>query len=169
MRSIIIALATFGMVLGAANAQDRGRAPRGAEPRPAPTARAPQIFRGGPRAPMTWNDFHHDRAPARITPHRLPGSVLPRPNGWRGNFHAFDRNIWLQGRWQHVVHGGRLGWWWVVGPSWYFFDAPVYPYPDIYTPYGQPIGWWYWCDAYQEYFPYVTSCPVPWESVAPRD
>ena len=62
-----------------------------------------------------------------------------------------------------------MGWWWVIGPNWYFFDAPVYPYPDLYTPLGEPIGWWYWCDPYQDYYPYVTYCPVPWESVMPQN
>ena len=66
-------------------------------------------------------------------------------------------------------HGGQLGWWWVVGPDWYFYNEPVYPYPDLYTPYNQPIGWWYWCDPYAEYYPYVTYCPVPWESVMPQN
>jgi len=82
--------------------------------------------------------------------------------------HRFDAPVWQRGAWQHVVHGGRLGWWWVVGPNWYPFNAPVYPYPGLYTPYDRPFGWWYWCDPYQEYYPYVTTCPTPWESVMPR-
>ena len=69
----------------------------------------------------------------------------------------------------HGAHGGRDGWWWVIGPDWYYFDQPVYPYPDLYTPLNEPIGWWYWCDPYQEYYPYVTYCPVPWESVMPKE
>ena len=31
-------------------------------------------------------------------------------------------------------HGGRGGWWWVVGDAWYYYPQPVYPYPDPYTP-----------------------------------
>ena len=169
MKSFVAALVAIALAVGPSSAQNRGQGTRSGERRPAPAARAPQIFRGGPRGPMTWNDFHHDTAQARLAPHRLQGTVLPRPNSWRGNFRNFDLNMWRGGRWQHIVHAGRLGWWWVVGPSWYFFDAPVYPYPDLYTPYGEPIGWWYWCDAYQEYYPYVTSCPVPWESVVTRE
>lgn len=130
---------------------------------------APTVFRGGPRGPMGWESFHHDTAPARVSPHRLSGTNLPRANAWHGNVRDFDLATWQGGRWQNVVHGGRLGWWWVVGPDWYFFGAPVYPYPDLYTPFGEPIGWWYWCDPYSEYYPYVTWCPVPWESVMPMD
>jgi hypothetical protein len=130
---------------------------------------APSIFRGGPRGPVDWNEFHHDTAPAKVAPHRLAGTNLPRANTWRGNRHDFDLRTWQGGAWQHVAHGGRLGWWWVVGPDWYFFDTPVYPYPDLYTPAGERLGWWYWCDAYNEYYPYVTYCPVSWESVMPME
>ena len=118
---------------------------------------------------MTWGQFHHDSAQARINPHRYGNTNLPRPNGYRGSFTNFQPRIWETGRWLHVNHAGRLGWWWVMGPDWYSFDAPVYPYPDLYTPIGEPIGWWYWCDYYAEYYPYVTSCPLPWESVMPRE
>jgi hypothetical protein len=131
--------------------------------------RAPQIFHGGARGPVGWGDFHHDTNPARVAPHRFGGSFLPRPNNWHGNFGNFSPRNWQGGGWRHDYHGGRLGWWWVVGPDWYYFDQPVYPYPDLYTPYGQPLGWWYWCDPLQQYYPYVTWCPVPWESVMPRD
>ncbi len=130
---------------------------------------APPVFHGGPRGPVGWGDFHHDTAPVKIAPHRFAGTNLPRPNSWRGNVRDFDLHTWQGGGWQHSSHGGRLGWWWVVGPDWYYFDAPVYPYPDLYTPYQQPLGWWYWCDPYQEYYPYVTYCPVPWESVMPQN
>jgi len=130
---------------------------------------APMIFHGGPRGPAQWSEFHHDTAAARVAPHRFGATNLPRPNSWAGNPRSFDLARWQGGNWQHMSHGGRLGWWWVVGPDWYYFDEPVYPYPDLYTPMSQPLGWWYWCDPLQEYYPYVTSCPVPWESVMPRD
>ena len=32
----------------------------------------------------------------------------------------------------------------------------------------EEYGWWYWCEAYQEYYPYVTDCPGGWERVLPR-
>jgi hypothetical protein len=28
-------------------------------------------------------------------------------------------------------------------------------------------GYWYWCDAYQQYYPYVTDCPSGWRPVMP--
>jgi hypothetical protein len=40
---------------------------------------------------------------------------------------------WHGGHWVHGFHHGRDGWWWVVGPTWYFYPAPVYPYPDPYS------------------------------------
>lgn len=48
--------------------------------------------------------------------------------------HDFDR--WHGGHWFHGPHGGRPGWWWVIGDSWYYYPAPVYPYPD---PYALPM------------------------------
>jgi hypothetical protein len=123
---------------------------------------------GAPRGPV-WGDFHHDTSSARISPHRFGSTNLPKPNNWHGDIHNFDLSRWRSGAWQHVTHDGRLAWWWVVGPDWYFFDSPVYPYPDLYTPLNKPFGWWYWCDSYQEYYPYVTYCPLPWESVMPRE
>ena len=163
-------LKTFVIVcsLGALAAPVLAQAPRG-HGGPAAGGRAPAIMNGGIRGPRSWNDFHHDNAQARLSPHRFGGTNLPRSNGWRGTFSDFEPLLWQGGRWQHLSHGGRFGWWWVVGPDWYFYDTPVYPYPDVYTPVGRPFGWWYWCDFSQEYYPYVTTCPVPWESVMPRE
>ena len=154
-------------------AKDRGRPAgnQGGAGGNAIGSRAGMPFGRGARAggPVGWNAFHHDTSPARVSPHRYGATNFPRPNSWHGNVHAFDLDRWHGGQWQHISHNGRLGWWWTVGPDWYFFDAPVYPYPDLYTPYNQPFGWWYWCDSSQEYYPYVTSCAVPWESVMPRE
>jgi len=124
---------------------------------------------GGPRGPVEWGQFHHNATPARAFPHRYGGTNFPRPNAWHGNFHDFEIHRWQGGHWYHSWHAGRFGWWWAVGLDWYFYDEPVYPYPDLYTPLGEPFGWWYWCDPYQEYYPFVTYCPVEWESVLPRD
>jgi len=44
------------------------------------------------------------------------------------------RQAWEAGRWRHEVHNGRLGWWWDVGGVWYYYPAPVYPYPNPYEP-----------------------------------
>jgi hypothetical protein len=38
---------------------------------------------------------------------------------------------WHDGYWFHGVYGTYAGWWWVVGPTWYYYPAPVYPYPPL--------------------------------------
>lgn len=182
-RSFLIAFAASCLLVVPASAQNRGGSPGGhgggmtrgmggsmhGSSGGNVQSRGRSLFIGGPRGPMGWHDFHHDTAPAKIAPHRYGNTNLPRPNSWHGNVHDFDLGNWQGGGWRHENHGGRFGWWWVVGPDWYFFDEPVYPYPDLYTPLGEPIGWWYWCDAYNEYYPYVTYCPVEWEAVMPVD
>jgi len=88
------------------------------------------------------------------------------PNGgwsqhpvWRGGG-AF--NHWNAGHWWHGTYGGRLGWWWIVGPDWYWYPYEVAAIPDPYTPPGMAPGYWYWCPAYNAYYPYVGACPAPW-------
>lgn len=44
-----------------------------------------------------------------------------------------DYPHWHEGRWFHGPHDGRMGWWWIAGDGWYFYSAPVYPYPDPYV------------------------------------
>ena len=94
---------------------------------------------------------------------------LPSPYHWHGDRHIYGRDYWRHGSWYHGRHDGRYGWWWLVGPDWYFYNAPVYPYPDSYTPPGEAPGWWYWCEDFQEYYPYVTYCPSGWVATAPLD
>ncbi|HTT96824.1 MAG TPA: hypothetical protein VMF58_02155 [Rhizomicrobium sp.] len=45
------------------------------------------------------------------------------------HFTPAEHRWWVGGRWRHTWWHGRYGWWWNVGPSWYFYDAPAYPYP----------------------------------------
>ncbi len=85
--------------------------------------------------------------------------------GWHGDIGHFDHRYWDGGHWWHGHYGGRLGWWWIVGPDWYWYPTPVYPYPNPYTPPGYAMGWWYWCDTYQQYYPYVGACPSGWRPV----
>ena len=113
---------------------------------------------------------HAPAPPARIAPapmHRAP----PPP---RGAGAVVD---WNHGYWHHGYYGSRFGWWWVVGPSWYFYSYPVYPYwypPErtevIVVEQPQPSGpppqaYWYWCDDPKGYYPYVAQCPGGWEPV----
>lgn len=131
----------------------------------------PPATRGYPHGTVnpTWNEFRHNAPTVRVNPHRYGSSVLPTPNRWRGDVNRFDRHRWSRGEWRHERRDGRLGWWWVIGPNWYYYNAPIYPYPDSYFPPDYDSGWWYWCEAYQEYYPYVTYCPGGWERVLPRD
>ncbi len=101
-------------------------------------------------------------------------------HGERGMRH-YDEHEWRGGRWVHDWHNGRLGWWWFAGGAWYFYAQPIYPYPDPYTPpmvvQQQPAPMtvapqttaqvWYYCEASRGYYPYVTSCPSGWKTVAP--
>ena len=94
--------------------------------------------------------------------------------GWRDRdirrFHDHDFARWRSGHWFHGRHGGRPGWWWVVGPTWYYYPRPIYPFPDPFTPPfaapGAPA--WYFCPPAQTYYPYVATCPVPWQVVPVR-
>ena len=90
---------------------------------------------------------------------------------WGGDIHHFsghDYDRWRGGGWFHGYHDGRFGWWWTVGPDFYFYPAPVYPYPDPYVPptvTAAPGPTWYYCANPQGYYPYVGQCAVPWQAV----
>jgi len=112
--------------------------------------------RGAPAAPGGIPRGGHFAAPG--------GNWQPHPN-WQG---AGEFNQWRAGHWWNGNYGGRYGSWWVVGPDWYWYPTVVAPVPDPYTPPGLTPGYWYWCDAYQQYYPYVGSCPTPWRATMPR-
>jgi hypothetical protein len=105
------------------------------------------------------------------------GQAIPGPI-WRGGFHPHDTVVSREGRWFHGWRGNRLGWWWIVGNSWYWYPAPVYPYPDLYappvvvqvpaSPPPQPQALpptWYYCDRPAGYYPYVSECGSGWKAV----
>jgi hypothetical protein len=74
---------------------------------------------------------------------------------------AVDVSRWHSGHWWHGQHEGRIGWWWIVGPDFFW-------YPSVTALYPEPTeGYWYWCDAYQQYYPDVTDCPSGWRAVVP--
>lgn len=96
------------------------------------------------------------------------------------HFHEHDWATWRGGHWTHDWHDGRFGWWWLAGDIWYFYPAPIYPYPspweppaDVVMAPGAPTAEpappatrvWYYCDASQNYYPYVASCPAGWRQV----
>jgi hypothetical protein len=37
---------------------------------------------------------------------------------WHGDVRHFDHDYWHGGHWWHGSYGGRIGWWWIVGPDW---------------------------------------------------
>lgn len=70
--------------------------------------------------------WHHVIAHPRPIAHARPHFAL------RHDFRHFtpvEHRWWTGGHWRHTRWHGRYGWWWNVGPSWYFYTAPVYPYP----------------------------------------
>jgi hypothetical protein len=49
------------------------------------------------------------------------------PGGIRREIVAFsprERQLWAAGRWHHEMRFGRLGYWYEVNGSWYFYDRP---------------------------------------------
>lgn len=107
-----------------------------------------------------------------------------RPGGYRGaphyafahrdfgHFTPAERQSWTGGRWAHAWHNGRYGWWWFAGGAWYFYDAPIYPYPGYVSDYyvdddsgGYEPPMWYYCGNPPGYYPYVQSCGMPWQPV----
>ena len=133
--------------------------------------------------------------PARADEHRGGGREEGRFHGpehfyvggrWHGGierFHEHDYHVWREGHWEHDFHDGRYGWWWATGGLWYFYPAPVYPYPDPYVPpvvvapvapapapppapaAPPPPQYWYYCESAGGYYPYVPVCPSGWRVV----
>jgi hypothetical protein len=98
---------------------------------------------------------------------------------WHGDIHQFHRHdfpVWQGGRWYHGPHGGRDGWWWIVGLNWYRYPAPIYRF-DPYLPppavagarcAGCAAALWYYC-ANQPALSYVPQCYGSWErAMSPR-
>lgn len=122
---------------------------------------------------LTWSSFSHaQRDRKRLNPPPWHGDI--------SKFHAHDWNVWRSGHWNHGLHHGRMGWWWVIGSSWYFYPSPVYPYPSpweppatalVYPPESElhspppPTLYWYYCDATSSYYPYVSSYAGGWRQV----
>lgn len=108
-----------------------------------------------------------------------PGHDFSTFNGHHfSQFAPGDHQAWQGGNWRHTMHDGHYGWWWTVGSLWYFYPAPIYPYPayigpDYYYDYndefGPPPNYWYYCEDPPGYFPYVQHCNSDWEPVPPTD
>jgi len=124
-------------------------------------------------------DEHHGHDGDR---HDHDGGFHSHVEIWQGHgdihhFHEHDYDHWREGRWFNGPHGGRDGWWWIVGGLWYFYPTPVYPYPDPYIPptvivapapvesFSTPPSTVYYCRSPAGYYPYVARCFVPWQRV----
>jgi len=107
--------------------------------------------------------------------------ALAQEGHWHGDihhFHEYDYDHWRGGNWYHGFHDGRDGWWWTLDGGWYYYPAPIYPYPDPYTPPmvvtepipvsppGAPPAYVYYCPNPNGYYPYVAHCYGAWQRVA---
>ena len=126
-------------------------------------------------------------AAGQVAHSRPPHGYAPPPGGWHhqwggGNPYYFphhDWYYWHRGYWHQGWYGPRFGWWWVVSGVWFYYPAPVYPYPNPYVPSGfaappPPAGsaqpatqYWYYCPAANGYYPYISECPSGWQQVLP--
>jgi hypothetical protein len=107
-------------------------------------------------------------------------AIERHPGPWHGDIHQFhehDWGVWRGGHWFHGPHNGRMGWWWIAGGTYYFYPAPVYPYPSPWEPPAVELvtppanspppatQYWYFCQASNSYYPYVATCPGGWQQV----
>lgn len=170
----------------------------------------PAYYQGGNQdGSRGWHSVSRDgqNAPAdkrqrlpqqKMPPPRSPSYTHGRPYYWRGeplywhghvywntdirSFARYGYPVWRSGHWYQGWYGGRWGWWWVIGGIWYYYVAPIYPYPDPYVPgtvlvvqqqsetQSSPPAqagpqYWYHCNAPEGYYPYVPECPGGWTAV----
>lgn len=131
-------------------------------------------------------DFHGHLTHGGPAPSRSGHHIVGGPGHDLGRFHGHDyahfsdaeRYSWRHGEWRHAYHNGHYGWWWYADDNWFFYPAPIYPYPlyvgsedyyDYYDENGSPDYYWYYCEDPPGYYPYVQNCNVPWEPVPPGD
>jgi hypothetical protein len=94
-----------------------------ADPKPHPAHPAPRAWHGGGWHGGAWHGGPRPAVRNRFVFH----------NDFR-HFTPVERRWWNGGRWSHRWWHGRYGWWWGVGGNFYFYNAPVYPYPDYVSP-----------------------------------
>lgn len=194
--AIAAALLLAPAALGAQR-DERKAAPAAAPARPIPQSARP-AFQPGRPALQPGLGRPASRADFRPQPGRASFAARPEPHLTHGAFHGHDfhhftareLHAWRGGRWRHELHNGRLGWWWYTDGGWYFYDAPVYPFPtvvaeeveldsDVPPPEPveqeappQPLGpppaiSWYRCASPAGFYPAVQSCPGGWQAVSP--
>jgi hypothetical protein len=130
-------------------------------------------------AAPSYAEPSHPSVHPHVAPHSAPGghfgpNVSFVAHADFAHFSPAQHAAWVGGRWNHGWHNGHFGWWWFAGGAWYFYDAPIYPYPldvsDEYyvdeTPdYGNGGPYWYYCQSPAGYYPYVQQCSAPWQPV----
>ena len=78
--------------------------------------------------------------------------------GFRGGPHGHDG---FPGHHHHHFHHGHI---FIGGEFWWPWPGyPVYGGAAVFYDLGQPV--WYYCANPPGYYPYVGSCPVPWQHV----
>ena len=99
------------------------------------------------------------------------------------SLNAVERAAWVRGRWHHGCRNRICGWWWFTGDYWYWYAAPMYPYPDYISPEeAEPSDeetpteatppqdlsgdTFYYCADPSGYYPQIPICNVPWEAVS---
>jgi len=137
-------------------------------------ATAREGYRGGGAIRADWHGggaMHANWHGGGVIHADWHGAGMARRVDWHGG----------GGRWEHGWHGGHLGWWYIDAGVWslypYYYPYPYYAYPAPY-PYAPaleaplvsgnvppPPQNWYYCDAANGYYPYVTACPGGWRAV----
>ncbi|GLQ96512.1 hypothetical protein [Dyella mobilis] len=139
-----------------------------------------------PRGPVGPGAYGH--GPMGPGPYRGPGNFHHFAGRDFAHFSAEDQVAWRGGGWRHEFHDGRMGWWWFAGGAWYFYDQPVYPYPAYVSEvvYAEPVeddqgeevepsvapappppptgNVYYYCPGVG-YYPQVSTCSVPFQTV----
>jgi hypothetical protein len=92
----------------------------------------------------------------RVMAHGWGGGPMVRGGGYGHHLHGGYRNGWVG----PVVAAA------VVGSVLYATHNPVYATP-VYPPVvmAPPPQVAYYCASYQQYYPNVATCPVPWQAV----
>lgn len=92
----------------------------------------------------------------RVVAHGWGGAPMVRGGGYGHHHHGGYRNGWVG----PVVAAALVGSVLYASQS-PVYATPVYP-PVVMTPPPQVA---YYCASYQQYYPNVATCPVPWQAV----
>ena len=138
----------------------------------------PRGFRDAP--PSFRKPLRRAPPPVRWAPQHPVGRPGHDLSLFRGHDFAHlsgpELSTWRGGHWRYAFHRGHRGWWWVVDEVWFFYPAPIYPYPlyigtldyyDYYDWYGAPSYYWYYCTNPEGYYPYVQECRGTWHALPP--